>query len=431
MRTKTLLSLVILFHAFVFSQEDAQELGNLPDAVSETSGLLFHNGMLITHNDSGNMPQLFEIDTVSLEITRTITISNVENVDWEDLAQDADYIYIGDFGNNVGTRTDLAVYRIRKEDYDGSDAVQAERLDFSYEDQTDFTDSGNSDWDAEAFFVLNNDLIILTKQWKSNGTVVYSIPKTPGTHVAQRIEEFNSNGLLTGATYNPLSEVLFIIGYSSTLGSFTIRADKPTNAAIFGATPERISFGGGLAQIEGITYVDRNTYLVSSEFFTNASPAITLQSKLFSFKTTDMTEEEEPEVPEEPEPEEEVVIEEPEPAPATFDRTSTITANFLPDSSQFLSTPWQSQLNELAAYLKQNTDQSVTISGFAAQAVSPTDETELSNDRAMALADALTTQGVNVSQITVVAKAYEDPIGNNTTADGLAQNRRAVITVNN
>ena len=301
MRTKTLLSLVILFHAFVFSQENAEELGNLPSVISETSGLLFHNGKLITHNDSGNTPQLFEIDTVTLQITRTVTVLNVDNVDWEDLAQDIDYIYIGDFGNNVGTRSDLAVYRIRKQDYDSSDTVQAERLDFSYVDQLDFTDSGNSDWDAEAFFVLDNDLIILTKQWKSNGTVAYSIPKTPGTHVAQRIEDFDSNGLITGATYNPLSDVLFIIGYSSILGPFTIRIDQPTTTSIFGITAERIPFGGGLAQVEGIAYVDVNTYFVSSEFFTNASPSITLQSKLFSFKTVDMTEEEDPEQSEEPE----------------------------------------------------------------------------------------------------------------------------------
>ena len=300
MRTKTLLTLIILCHAFVFTQEDAKELGNLPSAISETSGLLFHNGKLITHNDSGNGPQLFELDTLTLEITRTIFVSNVENIDWEDLAQDAEYLYIGDFGNNVGTRNDLAVYRISKQDYDSSDTVQAERLDFSYVDQTDFTDSGNSDWDAEAFFVLNNELIILTKQWKSNGTVAYSIPKTPGTHIAQRIGAHDANGLITGATYNPLSDVLFLIGYSSTLGPFTIRIEKPTNASIFGTSPERIAFGAGLAQVEGITYADINTYFVSSEYFTNESPSITLESKLFSFKTMEMTEEEVPEEPEEP-----------------------------------------------------------------------------------------------------------------------------------
>ncbi len=308
MRAKALLSLVILFHTFVFSQENAQELGNLPNAISEASGLLFHNGKLIAHNDSGNGAKLFELDTITLQITRTVTISNAENVDWEDLAQDSTHIYIGDFGNNLGTRSNLAIYRLSKQDYDSADTVQAERLDFSYEDQIDFTSNGNSDWDAEAFFVLNDELIILTKQWQSNGTVAYSIPKTPGTHVARRTGEFDSNGLITGASYNPISDVLFLIGYSSILGSFTYRVDQPTNASIFGPAPERIPFGGGLAQIEGITYADVNTYFVSSEFFMNVTPPITLDPKLFSFKTTDMLEkeEEEEEEGEQPvEPEEE------------------------------------------------------------------------------------------------------------------------------
>lgn len=289
-------------HAFGFSQENVQELGNLPSTISETSGLLFHDGRLITHNDSGNTAQLFEIDTLTLEITRTITLTNAENVDWEDLAQDSEYIYVGDFGNNVGTRDNLVVYRISKETYATANTVQAERINFRYEDQVDFSNTGNSDWDAEAFIVLDDTLVVFTKQWESTGTVAYSIPKTPGVHIAERLGEFDSDGLVTGATYNPISDVLFLIGYSSILGAFTLRIDAPNTVSIFGTAPTKIPFGGGLAQIEGITYVDVDTYFVSSEFFTNANPAITLKSKLFSFKTTDTSqgneeEEEEEETP--------------------------------------------------------------------------------------------------------------------------------------
>lgn len=297
----------LLISATLFSQEDMRELGNLPTMVSETSGLLFHNGKLITHNDSGNTPQLFEIDTTSLEITRTVTISNVENVDWEDLAQDDDFIYIGDFGNNSGIRTDLSIYKISKQDYDQSEIIAAERLDFSYEDQTDFMNNGNSDWDAEAFFSLNDELIILTKQWQTEGTVAYSIPKTPGNHSAKNLERYDISGLVTGATYNPLSEVLFLIGYSSLLGPFTVRVDSPTIASIFNASTERIEFGNGLAQVEGITYVDLNSYFVTSESFSNTSPSINLESKLFAFDTPDM----EGEPPVEEPPVEEPPVEDP------------------------------------------------------------------------------------------------------------------------
>ena len=97
-----------------FSQENIEIVGALPDTVSETSGLIFHNGKLITHNDSGGRPELYEIDTTSLEITRTVTIENIENIDWEDIAQDDTHIYIGDFGNNGGDRTDLKIYKCLK-----------------------------------------------------------------------------------------------------------------------------------------------------------------------------------------------------------------------------------------------------------------------------------------------------------------------------
>jgi hypothetical protein len=33
-------------------------------------------------------------------VLRTVAITNATNVDWEDIAQDASYIYIGDIGNN-------------------------------------------------------------------------------------------------------------------------------------------------------------------------------------------------------------------------------------------------------------------------------------------------------------------------------------------
>lgn len=306
-RSILLLIVVTLTYALGSAQAVVEELGNLPMTISETSGLLFHNGRLITHNDSGNTPQLFELDTVSLEITRTITLTNAENIDWEDLAQDSEYMYVGDFGNNVGTRNDLVVYRVNKEVYATANTVQAERINFRYPDQVDFSNTGNSDWDAEAFIALDDRLVIFTKQWQKNGTVAYSIPKTPGVHIAERLGEFDSEGLVTGATYNPISDVLFLIGYSAILGPFTLRIDAPNIPSIFGTAPTKMSFGNGLAQIEGITYVDVDTYFVSSEFFTNANPAITLDSKLFSFKTTDMpkgNEEEEEEEPTNPEPQE-------------------------------------------------------------------------------------------------------------------------------
>lgn len=287
MKTIILISSLVFFATIGLAQENVRELGLLPEAVFETSGLLFYNNKIITHNDSGNTAQLFDLDTISLQITRTITISNVLNIDWEDIAQDETYIYVGDIGNNNGSRRDLAVYRILKTDYDKFNSVIAEKIEFSYEDQTDFTPSPNSDWDAEALFVLDDKLVILTKQWQSSGTVAYGIPKTPGTFTASKIGNYSVNGLVTGASFNPGTQILYLIGYSKFLLPFVVRADNLEPTSIFAGTVEKKELNLGFLQAEGITFINEKQYLISSEKFTNNSPMITSESRLFSFDTTD------------------------------------------------------------------------------------------------------------------------------------------------
>ncbi len=289
MRTIVTLLLSIFAQFTIVAQTNIEQLGELPDGVLETSGLIFYNGKLITHNDSGNTAQLFEIDTVSREITRTVSISNVENVDWEDMAQDTDYIYIGDFGNNLGTRQDLAIYRIAKSAYDQADTVPAEAINFSYEDQTDFSDNGNSDWDAEALFVLGDRLIILTKQWSANGTAAYSLPKVPGTQLAQKRDGFDVQGLVTAATYNPMTKILYILGYSTLLEPFVFRVEGAGATVVFGGTVTKLDTTSGFGQTEGLTYAGDNRYFASSELFVNSNPPITLPSSLFAFNTDDAT----------------------------------------------------------------------------------------------------------------------------------------------
>ena len=271
----------------VWSQADTGSLGVLPQEISETSGLLFHNNTLITHNDSGNTAELFVLDTLSLEIIRTVTIRNAVNTDWEDLASDDTYIYIGDIGNNQGSRTDLGIYRIAKQDFNASDTVTAERISYSYEDQSDFSGGINSDWDAEALIVVGDTLIVFTKQWQSNGTVAYGLPKTPGTHQATRLEAYDSNGLVTGATYNSQSQMVYLCGYSQQLFPFVVQIEGIQDSFTFGNSATRSALPLSFTQIEGITNAGINTYYLSSERFVNTSPPITLEPQLFKFTTAD------------------------------------------------------------------------------------------------------------------------------------------------
>ena len=59
----------------------------LPQKINETSGLEYYNDYLITHNDSGNAPRLYAINSEG-ELVLESTIHGTVNRDWEDLASD-------------------------------------------------------------------------------------------------------------------------------------------------------------------------------------------------------------------------------------------------------------------------------------------------------------------------------------------------------
>ena len=87
--------------------------------LNENSGIIFFNGHLFTINDGGNSNSIFEMDTLGT-IIREITVTNAVNVDWEGIGQNSQSVFIGDFGNNSGSREDLCIYEISKQDIEDS-----------------------------------------------------------------------------------------------------------------------------------------------------------------------------------------------------------------------------------------------------------------------------------------------------------------------
>ena len=275
--------LCFFFGIAIYAQTEAVEIGNLVERIGETSGLIYFADKLITHNDSGNTAELFEIDPDSGEILRIVQIANAQNRDWEDLAQDEDYIYIGDFGNFNGDRTDLRIYKISKAEYLASDTVTATLIEFTYEDQSNFTAAPNSDWDAEALFVYEDVLVVLTKQWKSAGTVAYKLSKTPGDQIAERLDSYQVEGLITGATYDEFKQQLVLVGYSRLLLPFFVEISGLNNTSIFSGTISKLPLNTGIAQVESIAYSE-NRYFFTCENYTNTSFQITSLSRLFFFE---------------------------------------------------------------------------------------------------------------------------------------------------
>ncbi|MEM9992033.1 MAG: hypothetical protein AAF738_09725, partial [Bacteroidota bacterium] len=251
--------------------QNVQVENNLPNSVEETSGLLHFKGNIITHNDSGGAAELYELDPATATVVRTVMIQNATNVDWEDLAEDHTYIYIGDIGNNNGNRTDLKIYRILKSDYMNSTMVMADVINYSYADQTTLTAApNNNDFDAESLIATDTELVIFSKNWVNEQTKVYRLPKTPGTYVATNSETYNAAGLVTGAATNIDGTVAMLTGYSSNTGSpFVIYMDDFSGGNFFNgnATKVQLSSLGVGSQVEANAHVYNGQYFLTRERF--------------------------------------------------------------------------------------------------------------------------------------------------------------------
>ncbi|CAN5911588.1 hypothetical protein BH24BAC1_BH24BAC1_04990 [soil metagenome] len=261
----------------------------LPEVIRETSGLAFDGTRLWTHNDSGHSNTLYALDTLSGQVRQTVTVSNATNIDWEDLAFDGTFLYVGDFGNNAGNRRDLAIYKIRLSDI-GSAAtvsVPSEKISFSYPDQTDFASAPlNTSFDCEAFFFHRNLLHLFTKNWRTKHTSHYTVPTGAGPQVASLVETFPANGLITGADITATGEIA-LIGYDNTGSAPTflwLLFDYPDNL-FFGGNKRRIELGSALeaGQIEGITFRQGASGYISSERFT-VSGILVQPAKLYAFQ---------------------------------------------------------------------------------------------------------------------------------------------------
>lgn len=188
----------------------------LPAMVSETSGLAIHNGRYYTINDSGGNAELYGVDTITGEVDQVIFIQS-SNIDWEALAMDDNYMYIGDFGNNAGMRDDLCIYRIALNDIpaQGNATISPDTINFTYVDYKKSEEfSRDHNFDCEAFLASDQWLYLFTKNRGNYKTNLYRLPKQPGTYVAELITSYDVNGLVTGADINKNKDEVTLIGYT-------------------------------------------------------------------------------------------------------------------------------------------------------------------------------------------------------------------------
>ena len=240
--------------------------GELPNELEEASGVIFWRNAIWTINDSGGEAVIYKINLDRMEVSQRIYIQNAQNIDWEDITQDKDYIYVGDFGDNSGTRSDLRVLKIAKADVpeSGTASLNAEFIYFSYKGKPSEVEDKHN-YDCEAFVAMGNHLYLFSKNRGDLRTYCYKLSKTPGTYSIERISNFNAMGLVTGADYDANTNKLVLVGYPKNYTvPFVWCFWDFSGDDFFNGQSSKVDFVYHYyRQMEGVTfYDDFNLYLV-------------------------------------------------------------------------------------------------------------------------------------------------------------------------
>ncbi|MTK54480.1 MAG: OmpA family protein [Paludibacter sp.] len=94
-----------------------------------------------------------------------------------------------------------------------------------------------------------------------------------------------------------------------------------------------------------------------------------------------------------------------------------------------LSTSSKDALTKFAASLKNNAQTDVTIYGYTDNTGSLALNQRLSQERANAVGQYLNNSGIESARLSTIGKAWDNPVANNSTAAGRAQNRRVEVFI--
>jgi hypothetical protein len=167
----------------------------LPE-IPEASGLTLSRrspGLMWSHNDSGNLSELFAFDSDGT--VRGRVQLPIQMRDWEDISaarcSSGDCLYLADIGDNRFARRQIQIYRIPEPAPGDTETPVPDVFNATYAD---------SPHDAEAAFVIGEDLFVITKDRTG---VLYRSIVTPDRDVTlQRIGHLGLT-LVTDAEASP------------------------------------------------------------------------------------------------------------------------------------------------------------------------------------------------------------------------------------
>ena len=241
---------------------------SLPKKLKEISGLITDGAAIWAISDNPKVA-IYKLDT-SGNVLQQITVTNIAATDVEAVAADAEYLYIGDIGDNNGTRDDRLIMKIKKSTIgNGSTAmVTAEKIAFSFPDEISVKKKKKNNFDAEAMFSYKDSLYVFTKRRGDDNTELMVLSKKAGTQVARPAGIFNSKGLVTDAAINKNGTEVALIGYENghekpfvwLLNSFAGTDFFSGKSTQYQLANRKVDW-----QTEGITFYNDNTLVFSCE----------------------------------------------------------------------------------------------------------------------------------------------------------------------
>lgn len=243
--------------------------------LEEMSGLApskIHKDVLWVINDSGNGEKLIAMRTDASRVA-TFTLTNVKNIDWEDISSFAldgkNYLMIADTGDNGGIRKSLQIHVFEEPKVltDGQSLEPAWSFDFKWPD-------GARDCEAAAVDAARGEILLVTKKRvppelfriplkpTSKNVVAEKIGELPGIEQPDKAEmEENPvygryRSQITAADLSPTGRVLIVLNYHAIY--FYVRDSAGSWNTSLSTKPYSISFPW-LPQAEAITFNKEGT----------------------------------------------------------------------------------------------------------------------------------------------------------------------------
>lgn len=233
-----------------------QKVGIISPEINECSGMArADDSTFWVHNDDSD-PNLYRINQNG-KLKQTLALNPaISTADWEDIAQNASHLYIGNFGNNLNRRKNLSIFMLNPKF-----PQQIDSISFSYEDQKSFPPASPSqmNFDCEAMFYYKEKLYLFSKNKWSDTVQIYFLDTKPGLQKTKKCGSIVLSGEVTAADIHPEKAEFCLLTYGR-IYFFSIDALLKQHQK---ARQSLNIFQG--RQCESILYLNQNQLLVSNE----------------------------------------------------------------------------------------------------------------------------------------------------------------------